>query len=148
MILVNNQWYVCESLNDLAGILREEGLYELAKELESNIPLHSDDDYYSLESECNELENNLENAEDKCSYHEQRVEELERKIEELDKKKSLDKEVLRKILAKYFDLGDSYVYNLTRDKKAFSTGTMALDDFQEFNDYNVDDLVNYIVKNY
>ena len=49
------------------------------------------------------------------------------------------------IISDYFDIGDSYAYNLTRDKTAFSVGTMSLEDFEEFNDETVNDLVNYII---
>lgn len=55
--------------------------------------------------------------------------------------------VLKEILMRYFDIGDSYHFELTRAKEAFEVGTMGLDDFQEWTEENVDDLVDYIKKN-
>ena len=42
------------------------------------------------------------------------------------------REKLTELLSKYFNIGDSYAYNLTRVKIAFSCGTVGLDDFEEF----------------
>ena len=45
----------------------------------------------------------------------------------------------------YFDINnDTYTYNLTRDKSAFSVGTMSLDDFEEFTEEIIDDIVDHI----
>lgn len=57
------------------------------------------------------------------------------------------KEKLVELLSKYFDIGDSYAYNLTRAKSAFSCGTIGLDDFKEFGDETVDDIVSYLIAN-
>ncbi len=46
----------------------------------------------------------------------------------------------------YFDIGDSYVYNLTRVKSSFGYGTVKLDDFEEFTEENIDDIINFIHK--
>lgn len=54
---------------------------------------------------------------------------------------------LKEILMRYFDIGDSYHFELTRVKEAFEVGTMGFDDFQEWTEENVDDLVDYIKKN-
>lgn len=48
----------------------------------------------------------------------------------------------------YFDIGDSYTYNLTRVKEGFSVGTVTLDDFEEFDEEIIDDLVGYVLDNY
>ena len=56
-------------------------------------------------------------------------------------------EKLARLLADYFDLNDTYAYNLTRDKKAFTVGTMTLDDFVEFDEDTVLDIANYLIKN-
>jgi hypothetical protein len=58
----------------------------------------------------------------------------------------MDKEKLNDILREYFDIGDSYSYNLTRVKEAFSCGTVTLDDFVEFDEDTIDDLAEYILK--
>ena len=55
--------------------------------------------------------------------------------------------VLKEILMRYFDIGDSYHFELTRVKEAFEVGTMSLDDFQEWTEEDVNDLVEYIKKN-
>ena len=55
------------------------------------------------------------------------------------------KEQLIQALRSYFDIGDSYVYNLTRDKQAFACGTMGFDDFEEFTEEDIEDLANYLM---
>ena len=57
------------------------------------------------------------------------------------------KEKLMQILANYFDLSDTYAYNLTRDKTAFAVGTMSLDDFEEFDEDTISDIADYLIKN-
>ena len=54
---------------------------------------------------------------------------------------------LKDLLMKYFSIGDSYCYNLTRVKTAFAVGTVSLEDFEEFNEAVVDDIVEYLLKN-
>lgn len=57
-------------------------------------------------------------------------------------------ERLKDVLMNYFDIStDTYAYNLTRDKTAFSVGTMTFDDFEEFNEEIIDDIVKYIKDN-
>ena len=57
-------------------------------------------------------------------------------------------ERLKDVLMDYFDVNnDTYAYNLTRDKKAFSVGTMTFDDFEEFSEETIDDIVEYIKRN-
>ena len=57
------------------------------------------------------------------------------------------KEKLVEILAEYFNIGDSYAYNLTRVKSAFACGTVGLDDFEEFDDETVEDIASYLIAN-
>lgn len=55
------------------------------------------------------------------------------------------KERLKDVLMGYFDINnDTYAYNLTRHKSAFEAGTMSLDDFEEFTEEIIDDIVEYI----
>lgn len=55
---------------------------------------------------------------------------------------------LKDVLMDYFDVNnDTYAYNLTRDKEAFGIGTMTFDDFEEFNEETIDDIVDYIKRN-
>lgn len=57
-----------------------------------------------------------------------------------------DREKLIEILSKYFDIGDSDTYVLTRVKEGFTVGTITIDDFKEFDEENVADLADYILK--
>ena len=57
------------------------------------------------------------------------------------------REKLVELLAKYFDIGDSYAYNLTRVKSAFACGTMGFDDFEEFDEETVADIADYLISN-
>lgn len=57
----------------------------------------------------------------------------------------MDYEVLKEILMNYFNINsDTYAYNLTRVKSAFEVGTITLDDFEEFTEETIDDMVAYI----
>lgn len=56
-------------------------------------------------------------------------------------------ERLKDVLINYFDISDTYAYNLTRDKSAFIEGTMSLNDFEEFDEETIDDIVKYIKDN-
>ena len=57
------------------------------------------------------------------------------------------REKLVELLSKYFDIGDSYCYNLTRTKNAFACGTMGFDDFEEFDDETVADIADHLIAN-
>lgn len=55
------------------------------------------------------------------------------------------REKLVELLSKYFDIGDSYCYNLTRTKNAFLCGTMGFDDFEEFDNETVADIADHLI---
>ena len=57
------------------------------------------------------------------------------------------REKLEKLPAEYFNIGDSYAYNLTRVKSAFAYGTVGLDDFEEFDAETVEDIASYLIDN-
>ena len=57
------------------------------------------------------------------------------------------KDKLKDLLMKYFSIGDSYSYNLTRVKSAFAVGTVSLEDFEEFDEEFIDDIVEYLLQN-
>lgn len=57
------------------------------------------------------------------------------------------KDKLKDLLMEYFSIGDSYSYNLTRDKSSFSIGTISLEDFEEFDENFINDIVDYLLKN-
>lgn len=55
------------------------------------------------------------------------------------------REKIRNKLVKYFDIGNSsYFYILTRDKSAYQYGTMHFDDFKEFDEEQIDDIINFL----
>lgn len=60
----------------------------------------------------------------------------------------LNREKLKEILMQYFDIGDSYTYNLTRVKEGFIVGTVTIEDFEEFDEEIIDDIVDYILEHY
>lgn len=69
-------------------------------------------------------------------------------IELLEQENKIYKEVIDNLkdkLMEYFEVGrDSYFYVLTRDKSAFDYGTMSFDDFIEFSEEQVDDIIDFL----
>ena len=62
----------------------------------------------------------------------------------------MDREQIAQKLYDFFDFNSkdgTYVYDLTRDKKAFGLGTMTLDDFEEIDDNFIYELADYIINN-
>lgn len=59
----------------------------------------------------------------------------------------MNKEKLLEILRDYFNIGDSYTYELTRVKSAFPIGTIDLEDFQEWDEEKIENLAEYIIRN-
>ena len=57
------------------------------------------------------------------------------------------RERLMQLLSRYFDIGDSYTYNLTRVKSAFAVGTVDLDDFEEYTEDDVANLADHLIDN-
>ena len=57
------------------------------------------------------------------------------------------RERLTQLLSQYFNIGDSYTYNLTRVKTAFDVGTVGLDDFEEYTEDDVANLTDYLLDN-
>lgn len=70
-----------------------------------------------------------------------------RELMVLKKYKQSLRDKLKELLMKYFTIGDSYSYNLTRVKEAFAVGTVSVEDFEEFDEEFIDDLVKYIMEN-
>ena len=52
---------------------------------------------------------------------------------------------LNEILAEYFKIGDSYHYELGRDKEAFDLGTMTLGDFAEYDQNTVAEIAAHLI---
>ena len=69
-------------------------------------------------------------------------------IELLEQENKIYKEVIDNLkdkLMEYFEVGrDSYFYVLTRDKSAFDYGTMSFDDFIEFSEEQIDDIIDFL----
>lgn len=57
------------------------------------------------------------------------------------------RERLIQLLSRYFNIGDSYTYNLTRVKTAFDVGTIGLDDFEEYTEDDVANLAGHLLDN-
>lgn len=65
--------------------------------------------------------------------------------QKFDQSVELNYDFLKKLLMEYFRIGvDCYAYNLTRDKSAFECGTVKVDDFEEFNEEVIDDIIDFI----
>jgi len=65
----------------------------------------------------------------------------------LEYETAMDKDNLISVLNDYFSIyTDTYAYNLTRDKSAFSYGTMTMEDFEEFTEETTGDLAEFILK--
>lgn len=64
----------------------------------------------------------------------------------IDRFNALTKDGQRDMLIDYFskwaDVGDSYIFDLTRVKESFSIGTMSFDDFTEWDDDRIAELVD------
>lgn len=57
----------------------------------------------------------------------------------------LNYDFLKELLMEYFKIGvDCYSYNLTRDKSAFECGTVTVNDFEEFDEEIIDDIIDFI----
>lgn len=64
----------------------------------------------------------------------------------LEYETAMDKDNLVTVLNDYFSIyTDTYAYNLTRDKTAFSYGTMTMEDFEEFTEETTSDLAEFII---
>lgn len=58
-----------------------------------------------------------------------------------------ERDRLIELLSQYFNIGDSYAYNLTRVKSAFGVGTVSVDDFEEFDDDTIAELADHLLAN-
>nr|DAR20221.1 MAG TPA: hypothetical protein [Caudoviricetes sp.] len=57
----------------------------------------------------------------------------------------LNYDLLKELLMEYFRIGvDCYTYNLTRDKSAFECGTVTVNDFEEFDEEMIDDIIDFV----
>lgn len=64
----------------------------------------------------------------------------------LEYETAMDKDNLVSVLNDYFSIyTDTYAYNHTRDKSAFSHGTMTMEDFEEFTEETTTDLAEHLI---
>lgn len=84
MILINDNWELVESLQDISNVIREKFSAELADELDSLIPEHDDAEYEELQCELNNKEDKIDDLENEIDDLERKIEELESKIDELE----------------------------------------------------------------
>lgn len=56
------------------------------------------------------------------------------------------KEMLIDFFTKWAGIGDSYIYDLTRVKEAFSVGTISIDDFVEWDEKRIGILVDELLE--
>lgn len=56
------------------------------------------------------------------------------------------RERLIQLLSRYFNIGDSYTYNLKRVKSAFAVDTVYLEDFDEYTENDVANLADYLIE--
>ena len=69
---------------------------------------------------------------------------MEQKVKE---SVELNYDYLKELLMEYFRIGvDCYAYNLTRDKSAFECGTVKVNDFDEFDEEVINDIIDFIKK--
>lgn len=65
--------------------------------------------------------------------------------QKFDQSIELNYDFLKELLMEYFRIGvDCYAYNLTRDKSAFECRTVTVNDFEEFNEEVINDIIDFI----
>lgn len=75
MVMINNQWYNIQSMDDIQKIIADEFSDELAKEFLKFKPVHTDEEYWDVYGQLEEAESMLEVAEDEAEYYKARLEE-------------------------------------------------------------------------
>lgn len=88
MILINGNWEIIRDLQDVSKIIREYYNDELADELDSLIPEHTDEDYYDLEFELadklTEKDEEISNLDEEISDLKDEISDLKNEIEDLE----------------------------------------------------------------
>lgn len=56
--------------------------------------------------------------------------------------KAVTRDQFKRMLILYFDINNTYTYNLTRHKSAFGSNNVTIDDFEEFCESDIDELVD------
>ena len=89
MILINDNWEQVNDLQDVSKIIREYYNHELADKLDSLISEHSDEKYYRLECELDDVYMENSSLEDEVAVLESNIEELNKELEELREYKAM-----------------------------------------------------------
>lgn len=76
MIMINNQWYNIQSMDDIQRIIADEFSIELAGQISEFMPTHTDDEYYQLLNDFEEADSSNCELEDENEYLKSRLEEL------------------------------------------------------------------------
>lgn len=67
-----------------------------------------------------------------------------------DRIRAMSDEERRKTLIDYFSkwagIGDSYIFDLIRVKKSFAVGTISFDDFKEWDEFRIAELVDELIE--
>lgn len=73
MIMINNQWYNIQSMDDIQQIIADEFSDELANEFEKFKQKYTDADYWEVYWQLEEAESMLESAEDDADYYQSKT---------------------------------------------------------------------------
>lgn len=83
MIYINNNWESVSTLDKCLNLVREYNK-ELAAKIVELLPVHTDEEYYELESELKKSDDYLRDAEDEVDRLQEQVDDLNEKISELE----------------------------------------------------------------
>ena len=68
MIMINNQWYNIQSMDDIQRIISEEFSEEVAEEISRFMPEHTDYEYYEIFSQLEETDLMCDSLYDQNEY--------------------------------------------------------------------------------
>ena len=89
MILINGNWEQVKDLQDVSKIIREYYNYELADKIDKLIPGHGDNDYFGLECDMADMQNEISALEDEISLLESEIDGLKHELEEMREYKAM-----------------------------------------------------------
>ena len=85
----------------------------------------------------------------RCFAYRERAGVEKKKKTNIEALRNAEEDEVRSILMDYFcqwaSCGDSYIYDLTRVKEAFAIGTMSFDDFVEWDESRIAELVDEFI---
>lgn len=86
LIYINNTWLPVENINDVSTIIREYYNIELADQMDELFPVHTDEEYYELESELEARKNVISNMQEEIFQLHYKIEKLEAQLSEANDK--------------------------------------------------------------